>query len=119
MTGVPVARFHGCREVPLHVRNQLPPAGGHELLLDLGKVIEVAVRVCEPGRQLIKAQEEVTRCPLIFHFVLLVMLQTVPSLPQRASGGPACCAVPASTGLAVILAALAAAAVPVRRRAQR
>ncbi|KOU65677.1 hypothetical protein ADK96_16620 [Streptomyces sp. IGB124] len=84
MTGVPVARFHGCREMPFQVRNQLPPPGGYELLFDFCKVVEVAVRIRESGRQLIKVQGEIIRCPLVFQTVPLMMLQPVPS-PLRVS----------------------------------
>lgn len=85
MTGVPVSRLHGCREMPFHVRNQLPPPSGYELFFDFGKVVEVAVRIRKSGRQLIKAQCEITCCPLVFQTVLLVILQTAPSLPPRVS----------------------------------
>ncbi|WP_187285100.1 hypothetical protein [Streptomyces sp. OR43] len=64
MTGIPVARFPCCREMPFQVRNQLPPPGGHELLFDCCKLVEVAVLIRESGRRLTKARGEVIRCPL-------------------------------------------------------
>lgn len=85
VTGVPVARFHGYREMPFEVRNQLPPPGGYELLFDFCKVVEVAVRIRESGRQLIKAPGEIIRCPLVFQTVPLGILQTAPNLSLRVS----------------------------------
>ncbi|MYV73374.1 DUF2716 domain-containing protein [Streptomyces sp. SID1046] len=65
--------------MPFQVRNQLLPPGGYELLFDVCKVVEVAVGIRESGRQLIKAQGEIIRCPSVFQSVLLVSFR-----PHRA-----------------------------------